>query len=218
MPGEPASTPAFAGDLETHLTVGETDDVGVDRLRRWADANGWKCVHILLDRGDTASQPMLTRRGRSTLAEALAEAADAAAALSAAAGLTVVRTKVEAAPQTPGVPADDHAAAEAPAVRHFEHHVKLLLPADHDAEALADLAADHDARVSRNAFKRRPEGWQERFVTQRAYRTGLDTALAHFAELRDALAAAGHEIVDVEEEYVVYDDRLTLDAGWMPPG
>jgi hypothetical protein len=67
--------------------------------------------------------------------------------------------------------------------------------------------------VSRNARRVRPDGRQERFVTQRLYRVGRETAKQHLDSLLNALNP--YEVLEIEEEFVVYDDNVTVDAGWF---
>ncbi|MCW2935232.1 MAG: hypothetical protein JWM19_6194 [Actinomycetia bacterium] len=73
-----------------------------------------KLAHIVLDRGSTPSQPMLTLPGHGTLA-AQVEAAGSLSRDLAAAGFTVARVKVEAAPTNEDIPSDDTV------VQHHEH-------------------------------------------------------------------------------------------------
>ena len=204
----------FAGEFETHLTVRLGEVRGIDALMAWAKRRGVKCVHILLARGETASQPMLTRRGRGVLSGELAAAADLASAVEAA-GFPVVRTKVEASPWNEGVPQTDEEAAGQPADRHFEHHVRLVLGPDADLSALEALARSRAGHLSRNALRRRDDGREERFVTQRCYGVGQPAARRALGALVAALESAGYEVADVEEEFVVYDSNAALDAGWI---
>ncbi|MWA06193.1 hypothetical protein F8568_038770 [Actinomadura sp. LD22] len=88
----------FAGDFETHVTV----HPAAGAVAGWAAARGLKFVHIVLDRGRVASQPMLTLRTRGTLAGALA-AARTVADLRAD-GFEATRVKVEAARGTRASP------------------------------------------------------------------------------------------------------------------
>ncbi|HBR00740.1 MULTISPECIES: hypothetical protein [unclassified Roseofilum] len=53
----------FTGLFETHITVSVKDLDEVEKLRQWSADRGLQCLHILLDRGVTPSQPMLTRWG-----------------------------------------------------------------------------------------------------------------------------------------------------------
>ena len=52
----------FAGDFEVHITVALTTPAGISDLHAWAEREGMKCLHIVLDRGEHISQPMLSYR------------------------------------------------------------------------------------------------------------------------------------------------------------
>ncbi|WP_144119135.1 nucleotidyl transferase AbiEii/AbiGii toxin family protein [Catellatospora sichuanensis] len=205
--------PEITGDFEIHLTV---HDYGSSRLAEFAARHGLKYVHVVLDRGITRSQPMLTLAGTGSLADQHSLAGNWAKQLRDV-GLHPARTKIEAAPWCTGVPATDAEAAAEPAGRYFEHHVKLLLPAE-DVAALLAVAAvgeQHGARLSRNARRVRADGRQERFLTQRCHGVGRESARYLLDRLVAALREASWEIASVEQEYVVYDDHLSLDADWL---
>ncbi|WP_130344241.1 nucleotidyl transferase AbiEii/AbiGii toxin family protein [Herbihabitans rhizosphaerae] len=207
--------PEHSGDFDIHLTVSARRDVSLDAL---ADRYGLKLTHIVLDRGRLPSQPMLSRTGSGTLAEQIS-AAEALRTAMRADGVSVNRIKIEAAPWNPGVPETPEAVIAEPRGRYFEHHVKLLLP---DAEldrilALTDLVVPHGARPSRNARRKRSDGRDERFVTQRCFGVPLPEATSRLDALLSALRDAGHEILEFEQEYVVHDDHLWLDDGWIDP-
>lgn len=204
--------PEIRGSLESHLTV-ECRAGDAETAARWAAARGLHFVHIMLARGRTPSQPMLTLQGDGPATEhghAVREVADGLAAH----GLRVVRVKTESTPWADGVPQDDADAARHPG-RYFEHHVKLLLPPGHDRERLAETAAGHTAHVSWNARRVRDDGCQERFVTQRCHDVGRRTAAARLTALLAALDAAGHHVLETESEFVVSDSHLALDDGWI---
>ncbi|MFF7725888.1 hypothetical protein [Streptomyces sp. NPDC008001] len=154
----PAPIPAFTGDFEAHLTVRPTTNARDDQaLQRYATTHGMKFTDILLDRGRTPSQPLLTLRRSGTLPQ-VREAVDDAARGLADAGFTVIRTKIEAAPWASGVPETDAQATALGARYYFEHHLKLLLTPDTDLAALAGLATAHRAHLSRNARRVRTDG------------------------------------------------------------
>ncbi|AEV82777.1 hypothetical protein ACWT_1758 [Actinoplanes sp. SE50] len=204
---------AFTGDFETHLTAGAGQ---VAALAAFAAEHGLTFLHIELDRGVTTSQPMLTLRGSGGLADRLDVAHQWCRRLREA-GITPTRVKIEASPWTDGVPQHDEAAADQPAYRYFEHHLKLRLPPGMaDLIALTDLVEPHGARLSRNALKRSADGAEIRFVNQRCHRVGLASATSRLDRLVAALRDAGHDIVSVEQEYVVHDDNLRIDDGWLP--
>jgi hypothetical protein len=119
-----------------------------------------------------------------------------------------VRVKIECTPWAPEVPSEP-----CPDGRYFEHHVKLLLEPDDDLSRLAELVEPHGAHLSWNARRVREEGRHERFVTQRC--RGVDAKGAH-AALQGLLASlTGREVLEVEEEFVLYDSNLALDEGWL---
>ncbi|TDC80407.1 hypothetical protein [Streptomyces hainanensis] len=192
----------MADVLETHITV-SCPPGGIPRLAAWAAARGLGFTHIELARGLARSQPMVNVRGDATVAvrDLVAD------------GFAVVRVKTEAAPWAASVPQRDDDPREAG--QYFEHHVKLLLPADHERPALERLATPHGAHLSWNARRVRPDGRQERFVTQRCHDAGRDTAERRLTALLDALRAAGHHILEVEREFVLHDSNLALDDGWI---
>ncbi|MGW0662792.1 hypothetical protein [Streptodolium elevatio] len=207
--------PDFTGDFETHVTVSAAGPATDTRLREWAARNGAKYTRILLDAGRVPDQPMLTLRGRGTLTTQRAAVAAHTADLRRA-GFDVVRVKIEAAPSNQGVPRTSGEAKTLPPDCYFEHHVKLVLTTHADIGQVTAIAVRHSARVSRNARRLRPDaGGHERFVTQRCHGVGRPEAHSRLRLLRDALAEAGLQVVEIEQEFVVHDDNPAVDAGWF---
>lgn len=184
--------------LEVHLTLAHP----LDRLADWLALRGAKYLHIELDRGASPSQPMLSFWLPGPLERARTEV-DAIVARLQAEGHAVTRVKLEMAPTAPPVPGG-----------YFEHHVKLLLNREPDAELIA-LVLAHGAHLSRNARKRRDDGRHERFVTAREVGE-REMAATRFRALEAALRHAGHTVLEVESEYCVQDSAIVLDAGWLP--
>lgn len=217
MPGlmtcAPIPSLAFTGAFETHLTLAAPPDSGADELALFATGLGIKFTHIVLDRGRSPSQPMLTRPGKGTRA-AQVEAAESLSRDLATAGFRVVRVKVEAAPWNEDVPGNDIAAARLGDAMYFEHHVKVVLDS-HPGDGLPALLSRFGARLSRNARRHRTDGRAEWFATQRCYRVGLLTAGSRLDSLVSALTEAGQRPVEVEREFVVYDNAPSVDAGWL---
>jgi hypothetical protein len=207
----PTHPPAFHGDFEIHLTVAPQQG---REFTGWAAGRGLKVVDIELSRGAVPRQPMLTLRTAGSLADAAALAARTAEAAGGA-GFAVLRTKIEAAPWAGGVPATDARARRLGPAYYFEHHVKLLLDGPPGPE-LAAIAERHDAHLSRNARRTRPDGRREHFVTQRCRLVGSATA----GRRLDALVTdlSGHHILTVEREFAVLDTAEALDAGWIHEG
>lgn len=199
-------------EFEIHLTIAARTDETAECAARFAQANGIKFAHIVLPRGVSPSQPMLSWRARGTL-EAQARSAASVADDLRAMGVDVVRTKIEAAPTNRGVPQCGPCLHPE---RYFECHCKFLLDARADIEAIAAIAMAHGGHLSRNARRVRADGCQERFATLRRRDGGVDGIARDAAALRDALAPHVRETLSSEIEYVVYDSHLALDAGWLP--
>lgn len=182
---------ALAGDFEIHLTVALRDDADLERWRACCEAQHIKCVHIVLDRGAQVSQPMTSARLHGTLLQAWT-AAQQAVELLEDAQFDVTRVKIEAAPQCEGIPQTDADMLAWPAACYFEHHAKLLLPMGKAPAALCEL---HGAHLSRNAFKEREDGWQERFATLRWYGVGWLSAREAFQAFDRALLSGGWQLL-----------------------
>jgi len=207
----------FSGDFETHLTLaaGAAGAAGDDEraVSAWAQLNGLKYTRIVLERGTTPVQPMLTFRGRGSLTAQRTRARETVERLRAA-GATVVRVKIEAAPWNADVPQTAEEAAALPPGCYFEHHVKLVLGTAADVAEVRELAARHAAHLSRNARRVLDDRRHERFLTQRCFGIGRPESRRRLDALVGDLAAAGFAAVEVEEEFVVHDDNPAVDAGW----
>lgn len=207
----------FSGQFETHLTIAASAASQIAGLKTWATARGLKCLHIQLARGTTPSQPMLTWHSSGVLSDQLQRIRNMSANLRHD-GFRVVRAKLEVSAEHDDAPLDDAAAQQVDKSRYFEHHIKLLLPADSGLTPLQQLAEHHAAHLSRNALCQRNDGLQERFVTQRCWQMGRVAAQAALQRLLHDLTISGFNILETEAEYVVYDSNLSLDAGWIDDG
>lgn len=210
----------FDGMFETHLTVPQPArpvprgrPEGDDVLERWARRHGMKYTKILLDRGRTPRQPMLTYHGSGTLPAQRESAREWVARLHGD-GFDVARVKVEAAPWNEDVPRSAEQARALPPECYFEHHVKLVLADEAEVDAVRRIGARHAGHVSRNARRVLDGGRHQRFVTQRFALVGRPEAHRRLEALLAELAGAGHHAVEVEEEFVVHDDNPGLDRGW----
>lgn len=204
----------FQGEFETHITVALSNPKQWELLWNWCQARDLKCVHIVLERGLRASQPMMTRHGVGTLKAELRKAA-ALCRECQSAGFQVSRVKLEVAPSNQDVPQTPVQAQSYSGRRYFEHHIKLLLPAEANLSALEAAVKPHGAHLSRNARRVRGDGQQERFVTQRCKSVGRHEANHSFGQLLQTLEDLGFPILETEAEFVVFDSNLALDAGWL---
>jgi hypothetical protein len=202
----------FTGEFETHLTVSPDGDHG--RLASWAGQHGIKYARIVLDRGRTPDQPMLTVRGRGTLS-AQRDTARSWVVRLAGAGFPVTRLKIEASPFNQEVPRTATDAAALPPGCYFEHHIKLILTEPEQVDRARAVGERHAAHLSRNARRTLADGSHHRFVTQRCRDVGLPEARRRLDALLAELSAEGFAAVETEAEFVVVDDNPGLDAGWI---
>jgi hypothetical protein len=196
--------------LEIHVTVRLSSPKTLGDLERWATARNLKCLHIVLARGAEPQQPMLSWRQVGSLEDAKHAARRIGNDLRND-DFNAVRVKIEASPDHPDAPTSSPGASE----RYFEHHVKLLLPPAADLSVLAETAAKHAAHLSRNALRIRDDGLEERFLTQRCFGVLRSEARRRLDDLLATLSRLELRVIDVEEEYVLYDDNLAVDAGWI---
>ncbi|WP_394620490.1 nucleotidyl transferase AbiEii/AbiGii toxin family protein [Lentzea sp. JNUCC 0626] len=183
----------------------------MEELARFAGEHQVKFTHIKLHSGKLYSQPMLTIGAKGTIDEVRAVAGQWRERLLDA-DLFVVRVKIEAAPWNDGVPQTDD---EADPALYFEHHVKCRFVGNWRDYyfGLFQAMKPHEAHVSENARRTRDDGSEERFVTQRCFGVGRATARQRLDALLKDLEA--YEVLEVEEEYVVDDDALHIDDGWI---
>ncbi|MEM8924850.1 MAG: nucleotidyl transferase AbiEii/AbiGii toxin family protein [Actinomycetota bacterium] len=204
---------------ETHVTVSMRTGFDREGLVALADEHSMKLLHIELDRGEVSSQLMLTfhgeARGGRGLDDQLRRAGDLEFPIHRLRG-EITRVKVEVPANASPAPADDREAATRSPLLYFEHHVKLAIPVGTDLADLRALVERHGAHLSRNAFDRRDD-IDHRFVTQRCYGVGNNTAEARYHELLAELGSTGFEMLKSEREYVVHDSNTALDRGWIDP-
>ncbi|MFG2646016.1 hypothetical protein ACGFYP_34225 [Streptomyces sp. NPDC048370] len=190
----------FDNVYETHVTVRCRTEQERTRLGVWAASRGLKVTTIVLARGRTPLQPMLTLPDRTSHPAVLAALREA--------GFEPVRVKVETVPWS--------TEPTGPGGGYYEHHLKLALPTTYDRAALEALVMPHNAHVSWNARRVLPgqRGRHERFVTQR-HPGPADTAGHACDVLVAALITAGHELIAQERELVLSDSDLSWDEGWL---
>ncbi len=206
----------YRGDFEVHVTVLAPDQAVLGRFRDWCRVRAFKCVYIVLSRGEHVEQPMATWRRSDVSLPRVVEEAERCAADLRRVTIPVMRVKVEAAPDNAEVPVHDPDAAAHDPRNYFEHHVKLLRDTAAAREALAQGCAKYGAHLSRNAFRKVEAGREERFVTLRSYGAGRVSSERQMQQLLALLNQLGERVVEHQSEYCVYDSNLDLDAGWLP--
>lgn len=207
----------YSGELETHLTVFLEETRNIEQLQELARVYNLKCLHIILERGETISQPMLTWRAQGELTSQIEKARHLKDIISAA-GFPVVRIKIEAAPQNKDVPQSKNELRKQFDGRYFESHIRILLDSRENNRALNEIAERHSAHLSRNALKESQNGFEERFVTQRNWRVGYSESNQKLIRLLNEIKDSGYKVIDVEEKFVVFDSNLEIDRGWIQEG
>lgn len=140
-----------------------------------------------------------------------------------AAGLRVIREKVESISANAGVPLDAEQGRASPADRYFEFHVLIDRRSgplsDDDMRSLRGLSDEFSAKLSRpvplsyNAFKP-----SQRFLNLRARGVGLAQAMEPVNELSKAIERGGIlEVKKVISEYICFDSNRAVDNGWLEP-
>jgi hypothetical protein len=140
-----------------------------------------------------------------------------------AAGLEVVREKVEAVSVNAGVPQTDDEGARSPDERYFEFH--LLIDgrggplSEDDMRALGRLSAEFSRRLgtpvplSYNALKP-----AQRFLNVRSRGVGLERASESVRALRAAVEEGAElDVKKVIAEYICFDSNRAVDNGWLEP-
>ena len=82
-------------------------------------------------------------------------------------------------------------------------------------EVLNKYCLQHNAHLSKNAFKKLIDGKHERFITMRIYGLGYKSAQTRFDNLILYLKSKGFKLSQQQREYTVYDTNLNLDNGWI---
>lgn len=129
----------------------------------------------------------------------------------------VERQKIEATPSlrigSENCPIEDDEIKDFPSTNYFEFHAKVSMT-DNNKQIIEQLSKDHQAHLSRNAFKKFDQ-YDHRFLTLRLRGIGQKTAFAKFDALLDSLKDANIEIAGTQREYAVWDTNHQLDAGWI---
>jgi hypothetical protein len=207
---------SYKGVFEAHITLAPLQVGEAFKFMHFCQENELKPVQIELSRGSHTLQQMTASVHEGTYENVLQEVQGIAQKLRIE-GFNVTRIKLEASPFNEGLPENNAETVLHAAENYFEHHLKLLLPADLGKmqTTLEHLCEQHQAHLSRNAFKKRQDGMQERFVTLRHYGLGRQEAYEALHILRSCLEKASFQVLKIISEYCVYDDHVALDSNWL---
>lgn len=191
-----------AVSIEAHLTVSYSQQADAS-LRAWLASHAMKLTVVELSHGVCPRQSMITGWWACSTQDAIAQAHAVRAALGRL-EIAVSRIKLE----SPYSNADQLTPA-----LYIEHHVKVCTASERFVE-LGKIAVNQNAHLSRTSHRRVGQV-EERFLTQRFAARSTSLADASLATLLDSLRMASMTVLKVERERVVYDDNLSLDAGWV---
>lgn len=127
-------------------------------------------------------------------------------------GFLVVRSKIETVPWHPAAPINE--GDQMPKDCYFEAHIGCLIDVT-DKEALANVAKNNDAHLSRNFFKKLEDGKFVNMITLRKYNGTYDDFLWHLENLKDNLNDNGFEFEKVITEFSIYDTKVSHDYQWL---
>jgi len=133
----------------------------------------------------------------------------------AKAGFVVIRSKIETVPWHPLAPSE-HNGQRHFLGSHFETHFGVVINNIEDVESLTDIARTFKLHLSKNIFKRRPDGSYIQMVTYRSY----DKVSEDFSLLVDQILKtmyAHHLTLEKlpKIEFAVYDTDHSHDNAWL---
>ena len=131
------------------------------------------------------------------------------------AGFVVIRSKIETVPWHPLAPSE-HNGQRHFLGSHFETHFGVVINNIEDVESLTDIARTFKLHLSKNIFKRRPDGSYIQMVTYRSY----DKVSEDFSLLVDQILKtmyAHHLTLEKlpKIEFAVYDTNHEHDLKWI---
>ncbi|MGB3654016.1 MAG: hypothetical protein WBA41_22790 [Rivularia sp. (in: cyanobacteria)] len=136
--------PSYRGTFEAHITV-KADKLTVkEKFRLLCQNLNIKCVFIELPEGVTRSQPMTASYDRGTFKDVLQKINQIAQKI-VNADFQITRIKIEAMVSNRDIPISDIEAQKLPKSNYFEFHVKAVLSADENLQALKKYCLQHDA-------------------------------------------------------------------------
>lgn len=137
-----------------------------------------------------------------------------------AAGLTVVREKIETVPWHPAAPSEEYGQMNMPADCYFESHIAVLITHESLKSQVQALCAERGLHLSRNAMKRYENGSYRQMITYRAYDGTRESFLknleSHVDALRQVPSTDGPLDIDkVITEFSLFDSRVHHDRSWL---
>lgn len=204
----------YQGFFEAHITLKNTNQ-NIEGFQEFCNENKVKPIFIELERGDVPKQIMSSSLHSGNFENVKNEVEQLATKMREK-NYEVIRLKIEAHPENTGIPQTKGDILESQRENYFEVHYKILLPVSIDAKKnLLLLAEKYSAHLSKNAFKKRENQTEERFVTKRMYDVGKKEAYQAFDKLHQALKKNNYKIDKKIVEYCVFDSNVLVDNNWL---
>lgn len=208
----------YQGFFEAHITLKNTLDLqNTEKFEKFCINNSIKPIFIELERGNTPKQIMTSSLHEGNFEQIKEDVKNLAAKMEDQ-NYEVIRLKIEAHPNNTGIPSTTSDILENQKANYFEAHYKILLPFSSSSDSkqeLISLCENYQAHLSKNAFKKREDNFEERFVTQRIYKVGKKEAYQSFDKLQNALEKANYQIDKKIVEYCVFDTNESVDDNWL---
>ena len=128
--------------------------------------------------------------------------------------MNVIREKIETVPWHPAAPSQEHDKPIMPPNCYFECHFNVIAHAE-DMELLDDIAQRHNAKKSRNVFKKLNDDLVTIMVTYREYQGTYELFKKQIQNLKEDLEANGFELEKEIVEFSIYDTKVSHDSAWI---
>lgn len=205
----------YQGFFEAHITLKNIEDLqNTANFEKFCKKNSVKPIFIELERGDMPKQIMTSSLHKGNFDEINEEVKNLAAKMELE-NYEVIRLKIEAHPENTGIPPTTNDILPSQKDNYFEAHYKILLPLSTSKKQLISLCEQYQAHLSINAFKKRNDNFEERFVTKRIYKVGKKEAFQAFDNLHQELEKQNFKINKKIVEYCVFDSNESVDDNWL---
>ncbi len=201
--------------FESHITIKLNNKMALNNFQKLCQELQVKCLLIELPIEVNNFQPMTSLYHRGNFEKVFNEVTSIAQRIMNN-GFQVIRVKIEALITNISVPITNEEAQKFPN-NYFEFHVLVELSSQEEMERLKRICEKHQAHLSQNAFKKSLNGLNQHFVTMRLYQTGRKMAKTQFLLLLNELRKENFRLSNQLQEYIVYDNNISLDAGWIEP-
>ena len=130
-------------------------------------------------------------------------------------GFKVIRTKIETVPWHPEAPSE-HNGKRHFMGSHFEAHLGVVINYPEDAENLKELCHRFEMHLSKNIFKRRPDGSYIQMATYRSYDKVKEDFELLVNEISNVLFSK-HLVLEKlpKIEFAIFDSNIHHDSQWL---